>query len=69
MERTEEEIYEYLGRPVEDDAAQNPHHAHRNAELHPEAMDQNGDCTLSGRTHEMSALPNARNEQLQDTYL
>ena len=69
MERTKKEIYEYLGRPVEDDAAQNPHHAYRDAELHSEAVDQNGDCTLNERTHEMSALLNARNERLQGTHL
>ena len=44
--RTEKEIYEYLGRPIEYNAAQYPHNAHGNAELHSQAVDQNGDYML-----------------------
>lgn len=61
--RTEKKIYKYLGRPVEDDAAQNPHHAYRNAELHSQTMNQDGYYALNGRTNDMSVLSIQGNDQ------
>ena len=39
--RTEEDVYEHLGRRVENDAVEDPEEAYGAAELHPRAVDEN----------------------------